>query len=79
VTSPKLSFLDLEVCDAVAQVADRQLKHAAKALARLRDPRDRTALHNFRVAIRRLRSLLRAYRPWIGRAGGKKTLRRLRA
>ena len=78
-TSPKLNLLDLGVCDAVAQVADRQLKHAAKALARLRDPRDRTALHNFRVAIRRLRSLLRAYRPWIGRAGGKKTLRRLRA
>src|SRR5688572_20639459 len=45
----------------------------------MRDPGDRTALHNFRVAIRRLRSLLDAYRPWIGRAGGKKSRRRLRA
>jgi CHAD domain-containing protein/CYTH domain-containing protein len=78
VTSPKLHILDLEVCDAVAQIADRQLKHAAKALSRLRDPHDCTALHNFRVEIRRLRSLLRAYRPWIGRAGGKKLERRLR-
>lgn len=78
VPSSKLNILDLKVCDAVAQVADRQVRHAAKALSRLRDPRDRTALHNFRVAIRRLRSLLDAYRPWIGRAGGKKLSRRLR-
>lgn len=79
VTSPKRLILDLQVSDAVAQTADKQLKHAAKALSRLRDPGDRTALHNFRVAIRRIRSLLRAYRPWIGRAGGKKPRRRLRA
>jgi CHAD domain-containing protein/CYTH domain-containing protein len=79
VPSPKPLILDLAVSDAVAQIADRQLKHAAKALARMRDPGDRTALHNFRVAIRRLRSLLDAYRPWIGRAGGKKSRRRLRA
>lgn len=78
-TSPKPLIFDLEVCDAVAQIADSQLKRAAKALSRLRDPGDRTALHNFRVAIRRLHSLLRAYRPWIGRAGGKKLRRRLRA
>ena len=78
-TSPKLLILDLDVCDAVARIAGRQLKHAAKALSRLRDPGDRTALHNFRVAIRRLRSQLRTYRPWIGRAGSKKLRRRLRA
>jgi CHAD domain-containing protein/CYTH domain-containing protein len=78
VASPKTPILEVDVRDAVARIADSQLRHAAKALARLRDPGDRTALHNFRVAIRRLRSLLRAYRPWIGRAGSKKPQRRLR-
>jgi CHAD domain-containing protein/CYTH domain-containing protein len=72
------SILELDVRAAVARLADAHLKHAGKALARLRDPGDRTALHNFRVAIRRLRSLLRAYRPWIGRAGSKKLQGRLR-
>ena len=32
----------------------------------------------FASQIRRLRSLLRAYRPWLGRAAGKKPRRRLR-
>ena len=79
VTSPKIPLLDLDVRTAVAQSAASELKRANKARARLRDPRDRTALHNFRVAIRRLHSLLRAYRPWIGRAGGKNVRRRLKA
>jgi CHAD domain-containing protein/CYTH domain-containing protein len=78
VASGKPQLLDLAAGDAVAQIANVHLRHAAKALARLRNPADRTALHNFRVAIRRLRSLLRAYRPWIGRAAGKKIQRRLR-
>ena len=78
VASPNIPILELDVCAAVARIADAHLKHAAKALARMRDPGDRTALHNFRVAIRRLRSLLRAYRPWIGRAGSKKLQGRLR-
>ena len=35
-------------------------------------------MHAFRVAIRRLRSLLRAYRPWLGRTAGRKPRRQLR-
>jgi CHAD domain-containing protein/CYTH domain-containing protein len=73
---PRLS--DLPVNQAVARIADGYLGDAASALTRVRDPDDEAALHNFRVAIRRLRSLLRAYQPWIGRAGSRKVRRRLR-
>jgi CHAD domain-containing protein/CYTH domain-containing protein len=76
---PALSpLLDLPVREAVARVARQCLDDAAAALLRLRDPKDAEALHDFRVAIRRLRGLLRAYRRWIARAGGKKVRRRLR-
>jgi CHAD domain-containing protein len=51
---------------------------AARGLERARNPDDHKGLHGFRVAIRRLRSLLRAYRGWLGRAAGKKPRRRLR-
>ena len=70
--------LDLAARAAVARIAEGHLEDAAEALNRIRNPRDRAALHNFRVAVRRLRSLLRAYRPWLGRAAGKKVRRRLR-
>ncbi len=36
------------------------------------------ALHDFRVALRRCRSVLRAYRPWLGKAAGKRIRRSLR-
>ncbi len=38
------------------------LEDAARAATRLEDPQDEEALHEFRVALRRLRSTLRAYR-----------------
>ncbi|HYU36006.1 MAG TPA: CHAD domain-containing protein, partial [Thermoanaerobaculia bacterium] len=38
------------------------LDQAAAAFPRLEDPADSEALHDFRVALRRLRSCLRAYR-----------------
>jgi len=75
---PRAPLLDLPVREAVARVARRYLDDAVSGLDRLRDRRDAEALHDFRVAVRRLRSLLRAYRRWIGRAGGKKVRRRLR-
>jgi CHAD domain-containing protein/CYTH domain-containing protein len=45
--------------------------------ARLGKPRDVEALHDFRVALRRLRSWLRAYRRDVKDSVGKKALRRL--
>ena len=41
--------------------------------------KDREALHDFRVAVRRLRSVLRAYRRWLGRAAARKARRRFRS
>jgi CHAD domain-containing protein len=53
---------------------------AAKAAERRLDDRfDREALHDFRVSIRRLRSLLRAYRPQLQNAVRPKERKRLRA
>jgi len=49
---------------AVRRLALAQLDAAATACARVADHDDAEALHDFRVALRRLRSLLRAYAPW---------------
>jgi CHAD domain-containing protein len=46
---------------ACARLARHYLAAAARAARRLDDPSDAEALHDFRVALRRLRSLLRAY------------------
>jgi len=59
-------------------VALSYLDQAAAALPRLDDPADSEALHDFRVALRRLRSTLRAYRPLIGDSVRRRTRRRLR-
>lgn len=45
------------------RLALRQLDEWVKARARLEDPMDQEALHDFRVALRRLRTLVRAFRP----------------
>jgi CHAD domain-containing protein len=70
-------LLSLMTRDVVARVACRCLDYAADGLRRLKDPTDTEALHDFRVSVRRLRSLLRAYRPWMGRSASKKLRRRL--
>ena len=72
------SLLELPTRDAVSRIAGRYLAAAAKGLGRLEDSDDPKGLHAFRVAIRRLRSLVRAYRPWIGRVAGRKVRRGLR-
>jgi CHAD domain-containing protein len=72
------SLLELPTRDAAIRIAGRHLAAAAKGLRRLANPDDARALHAFRVAIRRLRSLLRAYQPWIGRMAGRKLRRGLR-
>jgi CHAD domain-containing protein len=43
-----------------------------EAIHRVGRPGDTEALHDFRVALRRCRVLLRAYRPWLGKAAGKR-------
>lgn len=60
-----------------ADIALRHLDAALKARRRLKRDTDPEALHDFRVALRRLRSVLRAYRPWLD-AVPKKLRRRLR-
>ena len=60
-------------------MALRSLAAARTAERRLDDRFDREALHDFRVAIRRLRSLLRAFRPQLDKAVRSKDRRRLRA
>jgi CHAD domain-containing protein len=74
----RISLLDRSTHEAVARLAGGYLDAAARGLARLENPEDPKGLHAFRVAIRRLRSLLRAYRPWLGKVAGRKVRRRLR-
>lgn len=71
-------LLDSPVREVAARLAGNYLDAAARGLARIDDPADPKGLHAFRVAIRRLRSLLREYRPWMGRVAGGKVRRRLR-
>jgi CHAD domain-containing protein len=48
--------------EAVARVCRLYLKAARRALPRVHDPKDDEGLHDFRVALRRMRSYLRIYR-----------------
>jgi len=71
-------LLDQSVEHAGRVVALDLLDAAAKARKRLDDPEDAEALHDFRVGVRRLRTWLRALRPWLGDDTPKKARRRLR-
>jgi len=75
----RVLLLSRPTTDAVRRIGRGYLNDATRALDRLGDRKDTEALHDFRVAVRRLRSLLRAYRRWLGRAGAMKVRRRLRA
>src|SRR5690606_6756956 len=59
------------------RVALRYLEQAAAACERLGDARDAEALHDLRVAVRRLRSCIRAYEPLLAESVTKKQRRRL--
>lgn len=65
--------------EAARRLALKSLHAARSAERRLDDRFDREALHDFRVSIRRLRSLLRAYRPQLETAIRAKDRKRLRA
>jgi len=77
-TADRPSLLDLPLEQALRRLVRRHVAAAARGLERAQEPDDHKGLHAFRVAIRRLRSLLRDYRPWLGRAAGRKLRRRLR-
>jgi CHAD domain-containing protein len=74
----QLPLPEQTVAGAVTRMAGKHLEAASRALARLEATGHPKGLHSFRVAIRRLRSLLRAYRPWLGSVAGRKVRRRLR-
>jgi len=58
-------------------VALRQVAEAQAACRRLPDPSDREAVHDFRVALRRLRSTLAAYRAYLEPDATRDALRRV--
>ena len=64
--------------EAVRRLAHELLAQATEARDRLTDPADDEALHDFRVAIRRLRSTVRAYGEALSGSVGRKARRRLR-
>ena len=64
--------------EAARLVALTLLARAEEAAARLADPDDAEALHDFRVALRRLRSVLRAYRGPLAGALKKRQRKQLR-
>jgi CHAD domain-containing protein len=71
-------LLDRSAAEGARLVALAYLDQAADALTRLDDPEGREALHDFRVAVRRLRSTLRAYRDLFAQSLTKRRRRRLR-
>ena len=72
-------LLALPADDACRRVALALLDATAAARVRLDDPDDRTALHDFRVALRRLRSWIRAFDAYFHGTIRRKHLRRLRS
>jgi CHAD domain-containing protein len=72
------SKLDRPACVVVTRTLRRQLRDADVARERLRRGGDDGALHDFRVAIRKIRSTLRAYRPQLEGVVRGKDRRRLK-
>ena len=68
----------LPVEEGARRLALGYLAAATAARARLSDSSDSEALHDYRVALRRLRSCLRGYRKYVGSTVTRKSLRRLR-
>ncbi len=71
-------LLDRPAPEGARLIALGYLDQAADGQARLADPADAEALHDFRVAVRRLRSTLRAYRPLVRGSVTKQQRNRLR-
>ncbi len=74
------NLLDLSADEGVRQVALALMQDSIAHHQRLTDPANAEALHDFRVAIRRLRSWLRSYRDLLGKRiirDGTRALRRV--
>lgn len=72
-------LLDQSPTTGAAQVLRVLLRRAVEARRRLSVSHDAEALHDFRVGLRRLRSCLRAYRPYLRGVVPRKTRHQLRA
>lgn len=72
-----VSLLPQPVGQAACRIVLAHLDAARLARQRLQDGSDTEALHDYRVAIRRMRSVMRAYRPWLDIVP-RKLLRRVR-
>ena len=71
-------LLDRPLVESAAALVHGYLSQADQAVRQMGRPGQPEALHDFRVALRRCRSVLRAYRPWLGKAAGKRMRRALR-
>ena len=71
-TDRATELLSRPAAQSVRLIAQGYLDTATRALERTRDPQDALALHDFRVALRRLRTTLRAYQPLLEDGVGKK-------
>lgn len=69
--APERPLLELPAPEAARRLVLRQLATARAEAPRLHDPQDEDALHDFRVALRRLRSLLRAWEKELAPAIGR--------
>lgn len=72
-------LLTLPAARAARQLIRGFLDDAKAARERLEEPADTEALHDFRVALRRLRSTERAYRPHLEEVLGKKLRKHVKA
>lgn len=76
--APTARLLSLPPEEGARRIALSYLDQASAAFPRLQDPADTEALHDFRVGLRRLRSCLRSYRPYLEENLPKKLLKRLK-
>ena len=65
-------LMEMTALGGVSRIGLEYLDRASEAANRLEDSSDEQALHDFRVSLRRLRTLLQAYDPYLeGRVGRK--------
>jgi len=74
-----VDLLGRPAAQSVRLIALEFLDEAGRALERLKDPEDKEALHDFRVALRRLRTTVRAYRPQLESSVPRRLRRKLRS
>ena len=71
-------LLEIPAYEGALRIARFYLERAGQAAVRLRKKGDEEALHDFRVSLRRLRSNLQAYAPYLATAVSSKQRKRIR-